>query len=167
MRTLCVCLISLVLVSCATAVGTSYGPADQKGFGYTDTRIESDRFRITFSGDGATPVDVVEDYALLRAAELTLENEYEWFRIVARDVAREDKGGVGVGAGVGSGSYGRRGGVGVNVGGNLGTIGSKRFFTVRMEVLLGRGDIPDDGEVYSAQAVIDSIGSRLAPTEPQ
>lgn len=160
-------LISLVLVSCATAVGTGYQPEDQKGFGYTDTKIEAGRFRITFAGDGATPVDVVEDFALLRAAELTLENNFEWFRVINRDVNGEQRGGVGVGAGVGSGSFGRRGGVGVGVGGDLGTIGARRFFTVRMEVLMGTGEIPDESEVYNAQAVVDSIGSRLAPVEPQ
>ena len=154
-------MMILCLAACATAVGTPYGPADDKGYGYETARIESNRFRITFKGDGATPPAVVEDFALLRAAELSLENGDEWFRVVSRDLSREDKGGVGLGAGVGSGSYGRRGGVNVGVGGNLGTIGSRQFFTARLEILTGSGDAPSDGEVYNAQSVVISIRERM------
>jgi len=162
MRVVTILALAVVLSGCVTAAGTSYGPAaSSKGFGYEDSRIEDNRFRITFRGDGATSVDIVEDFALLRAAELTLENDYEWFRIVSRNTGAEDRGGVGVGGGFGSGSYGRRGGVNVGVGGNLGTIGGKRFFTTRLEVLSGRGEAPEDGEVYNARDVAETIRSRI------
>ena len=151
--------------ACATAVGTPYAPADNKGFGYAETRIEADRYRVTFAGDGATPVGVVEDYALLRAAELALENGYDWIRIVGRDVAAEDRGGVGVGAGFGTGSYGRRGGVNVGVGGDLGTVGAKRFFTARLEAIFGRGPKPEGQDVYDARSVVETIRARIDATQ--
>jgi hypothetical protein len=146
------------LAACATAVGTAYAPADNKGYGYADTRIEADRYRITFSGDGATPQDVVEDYALLRAADIALSNSYDWFRVVSRDVSRENKGGVGIGAGVGGG--GRN--VGVGVGGDLGTIGAKPFYTVRLEVLFGKGPKPEGPDYYDARAVKEMVKARVA-----
>ena len=160
MRTLAI-LAFLSLTACVTAVGTSYGPADDKGYGYSDTRVEADRFRISFAGDGATPPEAVEDYALLRAAELTIENGYDWFRVIARSMGAEDKGGVGIGAGVGSGSYGRNTAVGVGVGGNLGTVGAKRFYTARLEILTGSGAAPDEPDVYDARSVIATIRGRL------
>ena len=147
-----------ILAACATAVGTAYAPADSKGYGFTETRIEADRWRVVFAGDGATPPDVVEDFALLRAAELAVENGYDWFRVVGRSLDAEDKGGVGIGAGVGTGSYGRRGGVGVGVGGDLGTVGARRFYTSRIEVLMGAGDAPEEPDVYDAREVIETIG---------
>ena len=74
----------------------------------------------------------------------------------------EEKGGVGLGAGVGTGSYGRSSSVGVGVGGNLGTVGARRFYTARLEVLFGSGDMPaDNAGVYDARSVISSISARL------
>ena len=153
---------ALALAGCVTAVGTNYGPADEKGYGYQDTRIESDRYRIVFAGDGATSPDLVEDYALLRAAELTVENGYDWFRVVSRNLSGEERGGVGLGAGVGTGSYGRRSSVGVGVGGNFGNVGGREFYTARLEILCGSGEKPDDGEVYDARSVMTSIRERTS-----
>jgi hypothetical protein len=111
---------------------------------------------------------VVEDFALLRAAELAVENGYDWFRVVGRSLDGEEKGGVGLGAGVGTGSYGRRSSVGVGVGGNLGTVGARKFFTSRLEVLFGSGDLPaDTAEVYDARSVIDTIKARIAEAGAQ
>ena len=158
----------LALAACATAVGTAYAPADSKGYGYAETRIEADRYRVSFAGDGATPPNVVEDYALLRAAELAVENGYDWFRVIGRTVDEEEKGGVGLGGGFGTGSYGRRSSVGVGVGGNLGTVGAKKFYTARLEALFGKGEKPaggEGGEVYDARSVIETIRARLAPAE--
>lgn len=163
MRILTAILIAGLLSACATAVGTAYGPADKKGYGYTETRVEADRYRITFAGDGATPQNAVEDYALLRAAELAVANGYDWFRVVAGGTTAEDKGGVGLGMGLGTGSYGRHTGVGVGVGGDVGTIGARRFFTSRIEVLLGKGEKPEGPDVYDAKSVIDTIGARTKP----
>lgn len=168
MRLLIIAASFLSLAACATAVGTAYAPADAKGYGYTETRIEQDRYRITFAGDGATAPELVEDYALLRAAELAVENGYDWFRIIGRSMDAEEKGGVGLGAGLGTGSYGRRSGVSVGVGGNLGTVGAKRFYTARIEALFGKGEKPTDeagAEVYDARSVIDTIRSRISSAE--
>lgn len=153
------------LVACATAVGTSYAPADSKGYGYTETKIEADRYRISFAGDGATPPSVVDDYALLRAAELAVENGYDWFRIVGRSMNESEKGGVGIGAGLGGGSYGGRSGGSVGVSGNLGTVGAKKFYTTNLEVLFGNGEKPvGDGsdEIYDARSVIETIRGRMS-----
>jgi hypothetical protein len=166
MRKTCVVVAAaVVLAGCATAVGTAYAPADAKGFGYAETRVEPDRYRITFAGDGATPPEVVEDFAMLRAAELAVAGGYDWFRVVARALSAEDKGGVGIGAGFGTGSVGRRSAVGVGVGGDLGTVGARRFYTARLEVLFGRGAKPEQGPgdsgVYDARSVIEAVRSRM------
>ena len=81
--------------------------------------------------------ELVEHYALVRAAELTQANGFDWFRIVARDLAHEERGGVGIGAGVGTGSYGRRSGIGVGVGGSVANVGGRDFYTARIEFLMG------------------------------
>ncbi len=52
--------------------------------GYSDTRIEDGRYRISFAGNDATTRETVENYMLYHAAELTLNSGYDWFEIVKR-----------------------------------------------------------------------------------
>lgn len=76
---------ALALTACATA--TPYQPSPPgAGFanGYTDTRIEDGRYRITFAGNNSTSRQTVEDYLLYHAADLTLSQGYDWFEIVRR-----------------------------------------------------------------------------------
>ena len=150
--------VSLFLISACAAVGpASYGPADAKGFGFAEQRIEDDRFRVSYQGSGGMPPDLVEDYALRRAAELTLQQGYDWFRVVGRDLVGEERGGVSVGTGFGSSSYGRRSSVGVGVGADLGRVGAQEYYAARMEILMGSGPAPDDGEVYNARSVLENL----------
>ena len=77
-------LLSGVLVACSSA--TQYQAAEKRGGqGYTETQLGKDRYRITFTGNSVTDKETVSDYALLRAAELTLQEGYDWFHLVARD----------------------------------------------------------------------------------
>jgi len=149
----------LLVAACVTAEGTPYAPAGGGDYGYSETRIEEDRYRVVFAGDGGTPPNIVENYALLRAAELTVENGFEWFRVVGRRIEPSERGGVRVGGGVGSGSFGRRGGVNVGVGGDFGSVGARTFYTVRLDVLMGSGESPGEGEYYDAHNVIENIGA--------
>ncbi len=74
-----------LLSACATP--TPYGPATGTSSyrpGYTDTRIEEGRYRLSFAGNDLTPRETVENYLLYHAAELTLANGYDWFEIVTR-----------------------------------------------------------------------------------
>lgn len=159
MKRLMILATAVALGACAAVGPTAYGPADQKGFGYEETRIEEDRYRITYRGSGGMLPEQVEDYAMLRAGELALQNGYEWFRVIARDMTRDQRGGVTLGAGVGTGSYGRRSSVGVGVGGNFGKIGARDFFTVRLEVLMGAGEAPDEDQIYDASSIVGAIAA--------
>jgi hypothetical protein len=71
-----VLLVVLALSACAQP--TPYQPA-RDGYGFSQQRLEDNRFRIVFSGNSLTPLPVVEDYMLYRAAELTLESGYDYF----------------------------------------------------------------------------------------
>lgn len=66
---------------------TPYQPAvrgSATSGGYSETRIEPDRWRVNFAGNSMTSRETVEGYLLFRAAELTLQNGYDWFSIVDR-----------------------------------------------------------------------------------
>ena len=154
---------ALALGACATPV--SYGPAiSPRASGFTEQRIENDRFRITFRGAG--PDAQINDFALLRASELTLQQNYEWFRIVGRsqEIGRDN--GPRMSVGTGGFNYGRRSavGVGVSTGFNLGP-GPMR--EVALEIKMGAGPRPNDRDVYDARSVMESVRSRMPPPPPR
>jgi hypothetical protein len=83
MKALQALAVALLLAACVTA--TPYQPrTGASGYGYSDQRIEPNRFRLTFRGNSATDREQVENYLLYRAAELTLQNGYDYFVIVTR-----------------------------------------------------------------------------------
>ncbi|MBX9575759.1 MAG: hypothetical protein K2X07_08975 [Caulobacteraceae bacterium] len=81
---------ALMVSACATA--TAYGPADHGGrYGYSEQRLESDRYRVTFAGNSVTSREQVEMSLLLRAAELTVESGYDWFSTAQRATDRDTR----------------------------------------------------------------------------
>jgi hypothetical protein len=80
------------LTACATA--TPYQPnlpGQQTSGGYSDMRLEENRFRVNFAGNSLTSRETVEGYLLFRAAELTAQNGYDWFSIVDRATDRDTR----------------------------------------------------------------------------
>jgi len=80
------------LAACATA--TPYQPnirGTATTGGFSEHRIESDRWRVNFAGNSLTSRERVETYLLYRAAELTLEQGYDTFRTVDRDTERQSR----------------------------------------------------------------------------
>jgi hypothetical protein len=63
-------------------------PGSPTSGGYSETRIEPNRWEVSFSGNSMTSRERVEGYLLFRAAELTLQNGDDWFSIVDRHTDR-------------------------------------------------------------------------------
>lgn len=81
---------ALLVSGCATE--TTYRPATGKGFyrtGYSERQVETDRWLVTFAGNTVTDRDTVERYLLFRAAQLTLQNGYDYFVMVDRSTDRQ------------------------------------------------------------------------------
>lgn len=66
-------------------------PGAQTGGGYSETRLEQDRWRVEFKGNTETPRETVETYLLYRAAELTAAQGYDWFEAVERKTDSKDE----------------------------------------------------------------------------
>lgn len=130
-----------------------YGPADSSSAqGYLVQPIENNRYRVSYT---ALDPQQARQYALRRAAEVTIENGGEWFRVVRSFTDTERRGsggGSSVSVGGSSGSYGSGVGVGVGIGLPLG--GSKEKVTESLEIITGAGDKPADVEVYDANSVL-------------
>jgi hypothetical protein len=151
---------TLALSACASLA--PYGPQmGPNGQGYAEQRIESNRYRVSYSGVGAP--GPVADYALLRAAQLTTQEGYDWFEVTQRWTDGRPDGGGGlrpsVSVGGGSSRYGGYSSSGVGVGLGLNFSGPQPTSTT-LEVVLGRGPRPDRPNAYDARGVQDSLGWR-------
>jgi hypothetical protein len=80
---------TLALAACESYGPTPYQPGGGNERGYSETKIEGDRYRISFKGNSLTGKETVENYMLYRAAELTLQNGYDTFTIANRDTDKD------------------------------------------------------------------------------
>jgi len=167
-RTLIAILAAAALAACATTPPPYAPAASGQAAGYSEMQIESNRYHVTYRAPGGADVGLLEDYALLRAAELTLQNGREWFwvdRRVVDQASNYDSGpriGIGVGGGRWSGGGGGSVGVGINLpigGGQRGTRGT----STTLEVRFGEGPKPDEPNAYDARAVAQNLRARTAP----
>jgi hypothetical protein len=175
---------TLMVAGCATE--TTYRPATGQGFnrtGYSDRQVEPNRFLVSFAGNSVTSRDTVERYLLFRAAELTLQNGYDYFVMANRDTDLQSRtySTPGFGGGFGYGGlggywgpswryYGRGfgwrswdpwfgGGFGGGPWGNNFDIRTIERYEATAEVVMRKGPIPRDNlRAFNARAVVDSIG---------
>jgi hypothetical protein len=85
---------ALLLSACGTA--TPYQPYQAGGLhssagGFSEQRIGSDRFRVSFSGNSLTSRETVERYLLFRSAEVALAEGYDWFSLADRHTDRKTR----------------------------------------------------------------------------
>lgn len=151
---------ALSLAACASTGPSAYGPAYGSELGYSNTKIQSDRFRVSYTGKSANEA---KDYALLRAAEITLAEGYTHFKVLRGDMYGNGAGGSpissSIGVGIGNGGYrrGNRTNVGVGLGvGDLGRALKGERVTNSLEILL-QNTGGSGGDVYDAKSVKQSI----------
>lgn len=170
---------ALVLSACAGA--TPYHAASltdpAHADGYRELQVEPERWRVAFAGNSLTSRETVETYLLFRAAELTLQNGYDWFLAVERDteehvtlVVREPIGAWGPGW-----EPHWRYAYGVHVGwqtwdrhGRTPVFDVQRVtaYEAVAEVVMRRGPRPvDDARGFDARAVKESLESRIIRPE--
>lgn len=149
-----------LLTACATPTTYMAAPSE-RAVGFSDYRLETGRYRVTFRGGPGAPPEQVANYALLRAAEVSLRDGYDWFRIVDRFDDRSAGGsGPRVSLGTGGGSFGRRSAVGVGIGTSFDLSGGPAYSRT-IEVQAGKGAKPADG--YDARDIVRVVGRGEAP----
>lgn len=167
----------LTLAACATA--TPYQPAGFNGQrnGYAEQRLETNRFRVSFSGNSLTSREQVEMSLLLRSAEVAAENGYDWFATVNRATDRDTRF-----VGTPDPFYSRynsfygpywgpswryyRGGFWSpwdSWGANDFDVRQVDRYEATAEIVMGRGPKPaGDPNAFDAREVIQNLGSRVA-----
>jgi len=158
-------LMSLIALAALAACASTptYTAATGNGAGYSETQIESNRYYVTYRAPGGADAQLIQDYALLRASDLTLQSGADWFIVVSRSTdASQGYSGPSVGVGVGGGSFGRHsgGGLGVGLSIPLGGGGPQATAT-RLEIRTGSGPKPDDPNAYDARQTSQSLRARV------
>ena len=73
---------SIVAAAILSACATPYQPMSTLG-GYREIQLASNTYRVMFFGNGYTNAELAVEYALRRCAELTQQNGYRYFGILA------------------------------------------------------------------------------------
>jgi hypothetical protein len=154
----------VLLGACASA--PVYAPAAApEAAGYSERQIETNRYFVTYRAAGQADAALLQDFALLRAGELTLQYDRDWFWLDRRTLDEQGapQGGPSIGVGIGSGSYGRGGGVSVGVGFNIpiGAPSGPKASAATAEIRFGEGVKPDDPNAYDAHAIVANLRARL------
>ncbi|MEM8636067.1 MAG: hypothetical protein AAGF33_13915 [Pseudomonadota bacterium] len=157
MKYLCAALAMACFAACATGP-TPYEPARSSlSLGYTDQAIELHRYRVTFRGRNATEA---RSLALLRAAELTIQDGREWFEVVDSYTQGFGGGGGGSSISIGGATGGRNSSVGIGVGFPIGGGSSgPSEVEVGLEIVTGDGDKPEEPNAYSASSIIETAST--------
>lgn len=152
------------LAACQTTP-TYSAAASANAAGYSEQQIESNRYSVTYRAPGGADAQTLQDYALLRAADLTLEHNHSWFWVDRRGTdGGGRRSGPSLGIGVGGGSFGHHSGVGVGAGFSfpLGGGGGPTATSATLEVRFGEGPKPDDPNAYDARSIATNLRARQA-----
>lgn len=75
-------IIAITLSACSSQ--PDYRKAEGSGYGYQETKVSETDYRVSFKARGSDSTKAM-DYALLRAAEITIEQGYDWFVVTHRE----------------------------------------------------------------------------------
>lgn len=145
------------MAACATA--TPYQPATE-GYGYSERKVESNRYTVTFSGNSQTPRQTVEDYLLYRAAEVTLANGYDYFVLAGQSTDADTRYHSSFIDHAGFGYY--RWGPPYGFGVGVGTTTATTTYEGSADIVMYKGDkAPDNVRAFDARQVKTNIEPRL------
>ncbi|ESQ75850.1 hypothetical protein [Asticcacaulis sp. AC402] len=162
----------LTLLSACATTPTPYAPADMTSSrnyrpGFSESKLEEGRFRLTFAGNDLTSRDTVETYLLYRASELTLQEGYDWFEVVNRDTDSRSRTVYsdpfpGAFGGLSWRYYGRSRWTGWGMGYDSWDSQQYTRYEARAEIVMHKGAKPgSDPNAYDARSIRGNLESRI------
>ncbi len=169
-----------LLGACATATPYQAAALGARGAqGFSEQRLEADRFRVSVQGNSITDRETLENQLLFRAAELTLNNGFDHFLVVSR-ASDDDTRLVPVGGssfrsnllfwdywrpGFGWTSFAWRG---YDPFFDEPTYVERTRYRVSAEIVLRRGAKPEgDASAFAAREVQDNLRDRIIRPQPR
>ena len=171
MKTIMIFLSTIILLS-ACASKPDYRPATNGSVGYSEQKITNDRYRVEFKIKSNSVADA-SDYALLRSAQLTKEQGYDWFVVTSKETfvestKMEPASSIGVSQGrqtvkhcglLGCETY-QRPSTQMEASIAVGSQNERKEVHSVLDVRMGKGMKPND-DSYNAQDVIDNLSSKI------
>lgn len=78
-----VMLLGMAMLSaCQTATPVYRAASHPNSAGFFTAQADGGRYTVAYTGDKGMPAAQVAEYALLRAADLTIESGHEWFAVI-------------------------------------------------------------------------------------
>src|SRR5258706_13263826 len=153
---------------------TPYQPRlEGQNTGYTDRALTQNRYRVTFTGNSATPRETVESYLLLRSAEVARAAGYSSFMFDTRNTKSNhsyqtvpygpDPWGPGFGGWGRRGGFGYWGGWGFPYEPNYDVVVHTNYDAYAEIVLLTPDQAAKEPRSMNAQDEISHIGPEAAP----
>ena len=158
MKNILLSAVMIIGLSACASTQQGFGPAYGSDFGYRNTKLQQDRFRISY-----TSRDLYEsrDFALLRAAQIADIEGYSHFKIINGGTFDNGPNAlIGSRVGVGVGGFGGRTRTNTHVDIGVHDVvraveGSK--VTETIEILLLSSGNKSDPNIFDAQGVLKSI----------
>ncbi|HET7315188.1 CC0125/CC1285 family lipoprotein [Salinisphaera sp.] len=155
-------LTALVALLAGCASGPVYRPAAQPGdYGYRDTMLTHQHYRVSFSGGYGTARETVDNFALFRAAQVALSHGADHFRVVSwhtspitESTAFGPTASIGYGYPLWSTGFGY----------STGSVSRTRYESV-LQIQIG-ADVPDQGpHIYNARQIKQNLSPEVAAVE--
>lgn len=166
-------VFSLLLAGCVSSQAP-YAPATDVGeVGYSESQLSNDRYRVSYTGKANTSLELVQDYALLRAAELSVAQNYDWFEVVDRTaiprLEEENSARAAVELSTGTAAQTRCGLIGCTTTQtspnfprtSMDFPAQREHFVASIEILMGNGEHERSADIYQAREVIASIRDKF------
>ncbi|WP_077340295.1 CC0125/CC1285 family lipoprotein [Pseudocolwellia agarivorans] len=158
-------LVSMVGLLAACASSPEYRAAKNNGVGYQESILNQDKIRVHFKTRTDNKLKAI-DYTFLRAAELTVQQGYDWFVVTNRDVIIDGQNQprssihTGIGTRRDCGIYGcsNQPSTHLGIGFNLGEQGQEIESIV--DIKLGKGVRPEQQESYEAREIITNMRAK-------
>ncbi|WP_395646927.1 CC0125/CC1285 family lipoprotein [Terricaulis sp.] len=85
-------ILTIAVLGAPACTTAGYRPqSERSAAGYSETRTGEASWSVEYVGASADSRETVERYMLRRAAEITLENGYDWFLPVRQDVTEQNE----------------------------------------------------------------------------
>jgi flavin-binding protein dodecin len=170
MRRIMLASVTLALAACASTPG--YAPASSpNAAGYSEQMIAKDRWRVRYTGASKTSAADAHDYALMRAAQLTLEHGATWFEVVDGDADVHSKNRYSIETGLAPdyavqqscGLFGcTTRAVPVMMRTQYQTVETRTFHAYSLEILMGSGEhFATASTIYDARDTFTTLKDRL------
>ncbi|MDX1460548.1 MAG: hypothetical protein R3348_05775 [Xanthomonadales bacterium] len=165
-----VLLLAAALVACSSSP-PRYEMADSDtDYGYSESQITDNRYRISYKGRSSTGSDAVKDMALLRAAELTRLNGYDWFRVLHQESdEQDDRAAISTSMAQGTRVYRSCGLLGCTTTAApsyshimVTSAPGRDSYSTSIEIVMGEGEVEDRTSVYDAAELFSYLSARYS-----